>query len=70
MSIQSNYYYLEFKIDELKYLNTKDCNNFEYMFFGCSSLSDIKGLENGMYQMVIILKVCSVDVHHYQILKD
>ena len=32
-------------IDELKYLNTKYCNNFSYMFSQCSSLSDIKGLE-------------------------
>ena len=32
-------------IDELKYLNTKYWNIFEGMFFGCSSLSDIKGLE-------------------------
>ena len=32
-------------IDELKYLNTKYCNNFNSMFRGCSSLSDIKGLE-------------------------
>ena len=25
---------------------------------------------NGMYQMVLILYGCSVEVHHYQILKD
>ena len=29
-------------IDELKYLNTKYCNNFSYMFYGCSSLSILK----------------------------
>ena len=33
-------------INELKYLDTKDINNFEYMFYKCSSLSDIKSLEN------------------------
>ena len=32
-------------IDELKYLNTKYCNNFRGMFSYCSSLSDIKGLK-------------------------
>ena len=32
-------------MDELKYLNTKYCNNFSCMFSECSSLSDIKGLE-------------------------
>ena len=30
-------------IDELKYLNTKYCNNFSFIFYECSSLSDIKG---------------------------
>ena len=33
-------------IDELKYLNTEDCNNFSEMFRNCSSLSDIKSLAN------------------------
>ena len=28
-------------INELKYLNIKYCNNFDDMFRGCSSLSDI-----------------------------
>ena len=32
-------------IDELKYLDTKYCNNFEGMFSGCSSLSDINALK-------------------------
>ena len=32
-------------IDELKYLNIKYCNKFLRMFYGCSSISDIKGLE-------------------------
>ena len=32
-------------INELKYLNTKYCNNFSFMFYGCSLLSDIKVLE-------------------------
>ena len=32
-------------VDELKYLNTKYCYNFEAMFYRCSSLSDIKALE-------------------------
>ena len=32
-------------ITELKYLNTKHCNNFTGMFSFCSSLSDIKALE-------------------------
>jgi len=31
-------------MDELKYLNTKYCKNFSYMFNGCSSLKDIKPL--------------------------
>ena len=42
------------KIDELKYLNTKYCNNFSYMFYGCSSLSDIKGLENWNVFLLIL----------------
>ena len=33
-------------IDELKYLDTKDIKNFSGMFYECSSLSDIKALEN------------------------
>ena len=37
-------YYLK-NLEELKYLNTKYCNNFSYMFYGCSQLSDIKALE-------------------------
>ena len=30
-------------IEELKYLDTKEINNFSYMFSGCFNLSDIKG---------------------------
>ena len=33
-------------IEELKYLNTKNINNFSYMFSWCRSLSDIKALHN------------------------
>ena len=33
-------------IEELKYLDTKEVNNFSYMFSECLSLSDIKSLEN------------------------
>ena len=29
-------------MNELKYLDTKDVNNYKSMFNGCSSLSDIK----------------------------
>ena len=47
--------------------NVSKGNNFSYMFSGCSSLKDIKGSKNGMYQMVMILNICSLDVHHYQI---
>ena len=56
-------------INELKYLNTKYCNNFSYMFYGCSSLSDIKGLEKWNVSNCNNFILCSVDVHHYQILK-
>ena len=31
-------------IEGLKYLDTKEINNFSYMFGGCSSLSDLKPL--------------------------
>ena len=55
-------------IEELKYLNTKYCNNFSFMLYKCYQLSDIKALKNGMYQMVIIFHLCS-DIVHYQILK-
>ena len=33
-------------IDELKYLDTKEINNFSYMSYKCSSLTDIKPLQN------------------------
>ena len=33
-------------IDKLKYLDTKEINNFSYMFYKCSSLTDIKPLQN------------------------
>ena len=33
-------------IEELKYLDTKQINNFSGMFFGCSSLSDLKPIQN------------------------
>ena len=33
-------------IDELKFLDTKDCVDFSYMFNQCSYLSDIKSLQN------------------------
>jgi len=33
-------------IEELKYLDTREINNFSYIFEYCESLSDIKGLEN------------------------
>ena len=33
-------------IEELKFLNTKEVNNFSGMFYGCSSLLDIKPIEN------------------------
>ena len=32
-------------IKDLKYINTKYCNNFKGMFSGCKSLIDIKPLE-------------------------
>ena len=44
-------------------------NNFSYIFSN-SPLSDIKGQKNGMYQIVKIFNLCSISVHHYQILKD
>ena len=55
-------------IKELEYLNVNDVKDFSDMFNGCSSLTNIKALENGMFQMVINLNICSMDVHHYQIL--
>ena len=33
-------------INELKYLNTKYCTNFSFMFIECLTLNDIKSLEN------------------------
>ena len=33
-------------VEELKYLNTKEVNNFSSMSNRCSSLSDIKPLQN------------------------
>ena len=33
-------------IDELKYLDTKEVNNFSGVFYGCSSLSNINALQN------------------------
>ena len=33
-------------INELNYLNTKYCKDFSYIFCQCSSLNDIKPLEN------------------------
>ena len=56
-------------IDELKYLNTKYCNNYEGMFCGYSSLSDIKGLEKWNASNGNNFYVCSVDVHYYQLFK-
>ena len=35
-----------YNIYELKYLNTKVITNFEYKFWRCSSLSNIKPLQN------------------------
>ena len=49
-------------IKELIYLNTKDIINFSGMFMGFSSLTDIKALQNGMYQMQILFQICSMDV--------
>ncbi len=57
-------------ISELKYLNTKYCNNFSFRFFGCLSLSNIKGLENWNLSNGNNFQKCFVNVHHYQILKD
>ena len=33
-------------IEELKYLDTKEITDFSEVFYKCSSLSDIKSLEN------------------------
>ena len=33
-------------IEPLHNLDTKYCNNFSNMFYGCSSLKNIKSLEN------------------------
>ena len=44
--------------------NVSNGNNFECMLNGCSSLPDIKGLEKWN---VIVVHICSVNVHHYQI---
>ena len=33
-------------IDELKYLNTKYCTNFSYMFYKCKNISNFISLEN------------------------
>ena len=33
-------------IEELRYLDTKDVTNFSFMFYRCSSLSNIKALQN------------------------
>ena len=44
--------------------NVSNGNNFESMFCGCSLL-DVKGLEKWNDQMVIILNLCFVIVHHY-----
>ena len=55
-------------IKSLENWNVSNGNNFRDMFYGCSSLTDIKLLKIGMFQMVIILDICSVIVHLYQIL--
>ena len=51
-------------INELKYLNTKYCNNFSYMFYECSSLTDIKSLEKWNVSNCKNFKVCFMDVYH------
>ena len=57
-------------INELKYLNTKYSKIFENIFDGCISLTNIKGFKNGMCQIIIIVKICSMNVNHQQILKN
>ena len=54
-------------IKPLQNWNVSNGNNFSYMFYGYKSLSDIKPYKIGMFQMEIILDVCSVVVNHYQI---
>ena len=59
-------------IIKLKYLDTKDINNFSYLFYKCSSLSgyrvsDIKGLENWNVANGNNLIICSIKAHHYLI---
>ena len=48
-------------IKPLEKWNVSNCKNFSGMFGECSLLSDIKSLEKWN-------KVCSLVVHHYQIL--
>ena len=55
-------------IDSLKNWNVSNGKNFYRMFAGCSSLSDITTLKIGMFQMVMIFMLCSLDAHLYQIL--
>ena len=50
-------------IEELKYLNTTNCNNFSFMLKGCSLLSYIKSLEKWNVSNGNNLVVNSVDVY-------
>jgi len=54
-------------IKSLENWNISNGTYFEGMFRGCSSLKDIKSLEIGMCQMGLILHLCSMNAHHYQI---
>ena len=58
-----NIFYGYVSLKDIKFLenwNVSKGNNFSYMFHFCSSLSDIKSLENGMYQIVRIFQICFI----------
>ena len=48
--------------DELKYLNTKEVTDFSDIFNNCSSISNIKPLEIGMFQKVDLFQIYFVFV--------
>ena len=54
-------------IGPLEKWNVSNAGNFLKMFEGCKSLSDIKSLKFGMYQVEITFHLCLGDVHLYQI---
>ena len=54
-------------VKPLENWNVSNGNDFSNMFSECSSLSDIKVYKIGMYQKEIILVLCSMKVHQYQI---